>query len=166
MGYISDLLQTLIGLGIGQEITGGVDSARNPHLAGFRDFPQVVVNPVKFHNLDSRRQAAKPGASFATTRALLYIQNDTGRPEAFLAADLQAVIGNRLHLTIISVRSFIPDPAHDSSFQASGGDLQILRPFGVIMPVLEFVDQLLEPAYHELFQIFSPQLNLTPEQVV
>jgi hypothetical protein len=49
MGYISDLLQTLVSLGIGQEITRGVHPAGHPHLPGFRDLPQIIVNPVKFH---------------------------------------------------------------------------------------------------------------------
>src|SRR5262245_13345912 len=51
MGYISDLLETLIGLGVCQKITGGVDSAGDPHLPRLGDLPQIIVNPTKFHNL-------------------------------------------------------------------------------------------------------------------
>jgi hypothetical protein len=60
MSDVSDLLETLIGLGVGQEITGGIDSARDPHIPSFRDLPQVIVNPLKFHNLPMNEKVARP----------------------------------------------------------------------------------------------------------
>jgi hypothetical protein len=51
MSYVFDLLEALIGLGVGQEIAGSVDAARDPHLTRPGYLPQVIVNLFKFHSL-------------------------------------------------------------------------------------------------------------------
>ena len=51
VSYIAHLLQTLITLGIREQVPGCVNSTRHSHLSRFGNLPQVVMNSLKLHSV-------------------------------------------------------------------------------------------------------------------